>query len=90
MLKKLWQTVQVTVHGWDHDQVLGFHELKSYDDGKMSPKQTGMELGKQDDIARVQALNDCISSRSAPFVEGDETWQVVHNAADANGEERKQ
>lgn len=66
------------------------HELTNYDDAKIPPKQTGTELDKRDDIAPVQALNDCISSHSAPFVEGDETWQVAHNAADVNGGAHKQ
>ena len=46
----------------------------------------GTELDKLEDIARVQALNDCISSRSVPYVEDGETWQGGRNAADVNGE----
>lgn len=77
----------MTVYGQDHDhRVLGCHELKRYDDARTPQQQTGTELGKLEDIAPVQALNDCISSHSVPFVEGDETWQEANNAADVNGE----
>ena len=47
------------------------------------------ELDKLEDIGPVQVLNDCISSRSAPSVEGGDTWQGGRNAADVNGEKER-
>ena len=72
---------------YDHGlRGLGCHELKNRDDVKILPKQMGTELGKLEDTGPVQVLNDCISSRSAPSVEGGGTWQEGRNAADVYGE----
>lgn len=78
----------MTEYGHGH-RALGCHELKRNDDARTPHQQTGTELGKLEDIAPVQALNDCISSHSVPSAEGDETWQGASNAADVYGEKER-